>query len=63
MIKRRSMSSSLLALIPFLSSNIAYADDMLDARTSGIAILRKLEQHKNSDVWGVWMFLVGLRKG
>lgn len=51
MITRRSASGAFFFLIPFLTSKIAHADEMSDARASGTAILHKLEQRKNAEVW------------
>ena len=62
MAKRRSTSCAFWPSIPFLTSNIAYADDMSDARASGVATLRKLEQRKNAEVWESDV-RVGLKKG
>jgi hypothetical protein len=38
-------------LLSFIISNIAYADEMSDARASANTIFRKLEQRKNAEVW------------
>ena len=53
MLRLQSVVLTFLLVINLSAIDIAHADEMSDARAVGTAILRKLEQHKNAEVWDV----------